>query len=238
MTAIVMIESLGVSLQGFFAYCEENNQSTAKELSSLFEMYFSLPECSHPPVKKAAVIKKAAAPKASKNEPLPREQQTAISKSYIESKEVKLPELRKLAAERGVSKTGNKATIVKHILEYEDTFKNTADQEGGQDQDEESEEVKFAIEKPKIRKESLSRPGTKHKVKVEKKHNLNLVHVGELEGYFVLNDENVAIGWIEEEDSESVEENEEVEIHALKEKHCEAAKKIRLEYIPSNNLDS
>jgi hypothetical protein len=205
-------------------------------LSSLFAKYFSLPESSPAPAKKVAVTKKVATPKASKSGPLPREQQTVVVRSYIESKDIKLPELRQLATERGVSKTGNKATIVQNILAYEESFgkidevprdEDTLDEDG----------VKIGIQKPKTRKEGLARPGTKHKVKVEKKHNLNVVHTNELKGYFVLDDENVAIGWIEEEDSEEGDEDEEVEIRALEKKHCEEAKKIGLNYTPSDNLD-
>jgi hypothetical protein len=187
MTANVMINSLGVSLQGFFEYCEENNQSSAKDLSSLFAKYFSLPECSPAPAKKVAVTKKVAAPKASKSGPLPREQQTVVMRSYIESKDAKLPELKKLAGERGVSKTGNKATIVQNILAYEESFRKIDEDPRDEDTLDE-DEAKIVIQKPKTRKEGLSRPGTKHKVKVEKKHNLNVVHNNELKGYFVLDD--------------------------------------------------
>jgi hypothetical protein len=231
-----MINSLGESLQGFFKYCEEKNQSSAKDLSSLFAEYFSLPECSPAPAKKVAVTKKVAAPKASKSGPLPREQQTVVMRSYIESKDAKLPELKKLAGERGVSKTGNKATIVQNILAYEESF-GKIDEDPRDEDTLDEDDPKIAIQKPKIRKEGLSRPVTKHKVKVEKKHNLSVVHNNELNGYFVLDDENVAIGWIDEEDSEEGGEDEEVEIRALEEKHCEEAKKIGLEYTPSDNLD-
>ena len=236
MTANVMIASLGESLQGFFEYCEEkNNQYSAKDLSSLFAKYFSLPECS-PAKKKVAVTKKVAAPKTSKSGPLPREQQTVVMRSYIESKDIKLPELRQLATERGVSKSGNKATIVQNILAYEESFGKIDEDprdEDGLDED----GAKIGIQKPKTRKEGLSRPVTKHKVKVEKKHNVNVVHNNELKGYFVLDEDKVAIGWIDEEDSEQGDEDEEVEIRALEKKHCEEAKKIGLEYIPSDNLD-
>jgi hypothetical protein len=157
-------------------------------------------------------------------------------RSYIESKDIKLPELRQLATERGVSKTGNKATIVQNILAYEESF-GKIDEDPRDEDTLDEDEVKIAIQKPKTRKEGLSRPGTKHKVKVEKKHNLNVVHNNELKGYFVLDEDNVAIGWIDEEDSEVGGEDEEVDIRVLAKKHCEEAKKIELAYTPSDNLD-
>ena len=243
MTANVMIASLGESLQGFFEYCEEkNNQYSAKDLSSLFAKYFSLPECS-PAKKKVAVTKKVAAPKTSKSGPLPREQQTVVMRSYIESKDAKLPELKKLAGERGLPKTGKKALIIENILKYEESFKKieTEDedsQEDSQDEDfqddtedeteneTDDEDSKIVIPKRKM-----------EKVRMETTQKMKVVYSSGLQCYFVLDVDNVAVGWFDEKDSHAIDKNDKVDkvnpqdidIYKLEDKHYNAAKKLGYE---------
>ena len=243
MTANVMIASLGESLQGFFKYCEEeNNQFSAKDLSSLFAKYFSLPECSPAPAKKVAVTKKVAAPKASKSGPLPREQQTVVVRSYIESKDAKLPELKKLAGERGLPKTGKKALIIENILKYEESFKKieTEDEDSQEDsqdedsQDEDSQEdsqdetddedSKIVIPKRKM-----------EKVRIETTQKMKVVYSSVLLCYFVLDEEdNVAVGWFDEKDSHAIDENDkvnpqEIDIYKLEDKHYKVVKNLGYE---------
>ena len=245
MTANVMIASLGESLQGFFEYCEKNNQSSAKDLSFLFAKYFSLPECS-PAKKKVAVTKKVAAPKAShkasKSGPLPREQQTVVVRSHIESKDAKLPELKKLAGERGLPKTGRKALIIENILKYEESFKKieTEDEDSQEDsQDEDSqdytededenenetddEDSKIVIPKRKM-----------EKVRIETTKKMNVVYSSGLQSYFVLDEDSVAVGWFDEENSHAIDKNEKVNpqdiaIYALEDKHYDVVKKLGYE---------
>jgi hypothetical protein len=242
MTANVMIASLGESLQGFFEYCEENKQSSAKDLSSLFAKYFSLPECS-PAKKKVAVIKKVAAHKASKSGPLPREQQTLVVRSYIESKDAKLPELKKLAGERGLSKTGKKALIIENILKYEESFKKieTEDEDSQEDsQDEDSQDEDFQDDTENETENETDDEDSKivipkrkmEKVRMETTQKMKVVYSSRLLCYFVLDEDSVAVGWFDEKDSHAIDKNDDkvnpqaIDIYKLEDKHYNAAKKL------------
>ena len=240
MTANVMIASLGESLQGFFKYCEEKNQSSAKDLSSLFAEYFSLPECSPAPAKKVAVTKKVAAPKASKSGPLPREQQTVVMRSYIESKDAKLPELKKLAGERGLPKTGKKAFIIENILKYEASFKKIEDedsQEDSQDEDSQDETENETENETDDEDSKIVIPKRKmEKVRMETTQKMKVVYSSGLLCYFVLDVDNVAVGWFDEKESHAIDENDEVDpqdidIYALEDEHYKAAKKLGYKYL-------
>ena len=205
-------------------------------------------EAKKAPAKKAeakkAEAKKAEAKKAPVRKPSgkgkdvkPREEQIPLGDLDLNKK--KLPELKKYSKERGLPVSGTKAQLIENLLNYE------KEQDGGASDAKldsvEEEDLGIQIKKPKGKEQKgkdLREPADKHKYEVETKHGVQMIHYSKLDGYFVLNDKNVVVGWVCSDDEANAEEDERVNILALDKTTCELAKELGLEFEVPENLDA
>lgn len=182
------------------------------------------------PAKKAAPVKREARkPSGKGKDAKPRDEQTAIGSLDLSKK--KLPELKEYARERGLPVSGTKAQVIENILEYE-----KQQDDSSAELLEEVEDLGIEIRKPrKTKAQKLCEPATKKKYTINYRHNLNLVNCQD--GFFVLNDQNVVIGWVHSDHEASVDADEMVDVCQLQKHHCEMAKELDLEYEVPDNLD-
>lgn len=261
-----LVSCFGTSLRGFFEFCEEQNGVKADDLNSLFNQYFAIngttkkapakkelsdsddsddedtSVTSSKKAKKAAVKKtpaKEASPKAADRKPLgkgeakPRDEQTPVGDLDLNKK--KLPELKAYARERDLRVSGTKAQLIENILNYE------KEQEGSSAEKldaVEEEDLGIQIKKPKTKGKKVCEPADKPKYEVEEKHGVKMIYHSRLDGWFVLNDKNVVVGWAHSDDEANAEEDERVDIRALDKDACEVAKDLGLEFEVPENLDS
>lgn len=202
-----------------------------------------------PTTKKAAVKKtpaKEASPKAAARKPSgkgkegkegkeakPRNEQTPVGDLDLNKK--KLPELKEYARERDLRVSGTKAQLIETILNYE------KEQEGSSAEKldaVEEEDLDIQIKKPKTKGKKVCEPADKPKYEVEEKHGVKMIYHSRLDGWFVLNDKNVVVGWAHSDDEANAEEDEHVDIRALDKDACEVAKELGLEFEVPENLDS
>jgi len=199
-----------------------------------------------PTTKKAAVKKtpaKEASPKAAARKPSgkgkegkeakPRNEQTPVGDLDLNKK--KLPELKEYARERDLRVSGTKAQLIETILNYE------KEQEGSSAEKldaVEEEDLDIQIKKPKTKGKKVCEPADKPKYEVEEKHGVKMIYHSRLDGWFVLNDKNVVVGWAHSDDEANAEEDECVDIRALDKDACEVAKDLGLEFEVPENLDS
>ena len=257
-----LVSCFGTSLRGFFEFCEEQNGVKADDLNSLFNQYFAIngttkkapakkelsdsddsdDEDTSVKAKKAAVKKtpaKEASPKAAdrkpsgKGEAKPRDEQTPVGDLDLNKK--KLPELKEYARERDLRVSGTKAQLIETILNYE------KEQEGSSAEKldaVEEEDLDIQIKKPKTKGKKVCEPADKPKYEVEEKHGVKMIYHSRLDGWFVLNNKNVVVGWAHSDDEMNAEEDECVDIRALDKDACEVAKDLGLEFEVPENLDS
>jgi len=199
---------------------------------------------------KKASAKKASAKKAEAKLPArkpsgkgkdgkPREEQTSLGDLDLNKK--KLPELKEYARERGLPVSGTKAQLIENLLNYEKEQDGSAS-DAKLDSVEE-EDLGIQIKKPKtkskeLKSKDLREPADKHKYEVETKHGVQMIHYSKLDGYFVLNEKKVVVGWVFSDDEANAEEEECVNIRALDKTTCELAKELNLEFEVPENLDA
>lgn len=194
------------------------------------------------PAAKKAVIKKTqvkeASPKAAARKPSGkgkearnRDEQTPVAGLDLNKK--KLPELKEYARERGLPLSGTKAQLIENILKYE------KEQEGSSTEkiDSVGEDLGIQIKKPKTKGKKTCEPADKPKYEVEEKHGVKMIYYSKLDGWFVLNEKNVIVGWTHSDDEANAEEDERVDIRALDKGVCEVAKELGLEFEVPENLD-
>jgi len=159
----------------------------------------------------------------------PRDEQTSIGSADLSKK--KLPELKALAKERGLAVSGTKAQVIENILNYE------KDQEGtSAEQPECEDDLNIEIKKPKT-KQKLCEPATTKKYEIIQRHGLKMVEYNPLDGCFVLDANNVVVGWVHRDDDEIADEDDGVDVRALDKYSCEMAKELGLKYEVPDNLD-
>jgi hypothetical protein len=192
------------------------------------------------PAAKKAVIKKTQVKEASPNARKPsgkgkearhRDEQTPVAGLDLNKK--KLPELKEYARERGLPVSGTKAQLVENILYYEE-------QEGSSTEkiDFVEEDLGIQIKKPKTKGKKTCEPADKPKYEVEEKNGVKMIYYSKLDGWFVLNEKNVIVGWVHSDDEANAEEDERVDIRALDKDVCKVAKELGLEFEVPDNLDS
>jgi hypothetical protein len=251
-----LVSCFGTSLRGFFEFCEEQNGVKADDLNSLFNQYFAInapkielsdyddsdDEAKAPATKKAAPVKKTPVkkePKAAARKPSgkgketkPRDEQTPVADLDLNKK--KLPELKEYARERGLPVSGTKAQLIDNLLNYE---KEQEDSPAEKLDSVEEEDLGIQIKKPKTKGKTYE-PADKPKYEVEEKHGVKMIYYSKLDGWFVLNDKNVVVGWAHSDDEANAEEDECVDIRMLDKDICEGAKELGLEFEVPENLDS
>lgn len=237
-----LVISLSTSLGGFFEFCEVQNGVKADDLLSLFNQYFEIDaNATHPAqnIKKApkkppssqAPKKEVRKPSGKNTTTKSRDEHTPINNIDLNKK--KLPELKDYARERGIPVSGTKAQLIENLLAYENKHH---DHDHDQDLSDVSEEdLAIKIIKPKGKK--LCEPANKPKYDVEMRHGVNMIHYPKLDGYFVLNDKDVVVGWVHSDDEADVDEDEAVPIRELNKKLCEMAKELKLEFDVPEHLD-
>ncbi|UUT40450.1 hypothetical protein [carnivorous sponge associated iridovirus] len=195
------------------------------------------PATKKPATKKAAAkkdvekeVKKDARKPSGKGKDLkPRDEQTSIGSADLSKK--KLPELKALAKERGLAVSGTKAQVIENILNYE------KDQEGtSAEQPECEDDLNIEVKKPKT-KQKLCEPATTKKYEIIQRHGLKMVEYNPLDGCFVLDANNVVVGWVHRDDDEIEDEDDGVDVRALDKYSCEMAKELGLKYEVPDNLD-
>lgn len=183
--------------------------------------------------------KKAAArkPSGKGKDAKPRDDQTPLGDLDLNKK--KLPELKEYAKERGLPVSGTKAQLIENLLKYEQEHDGVpADKLDSV----EEEDLGIQIKKPKTKgkelKGNLREPADKPKYEVETKHGVKMIQYSKLDGYFILNDKDVVVGWVHSDDEENAEEDELVNTRALDKTVCELAKELGLEFEVPENLDA
>lgn len=212
--------------------CEEDDDDTSVASSSK-----KAPAKKVEP-KKTPAKAPARKPSGKGKDAKPREEQTPLGDLDLNKK--KLPELKEYARERGLPVSGTKAQLIENLLNYE------KEQDGGASDAKldsvEEEDLGIQIKKPKtkgkeLKGKDLREPADKHKYEVEMKHGVQMIHYSKLDGYFVLNEKNVVVGWVFSDDEANAEEDERVDIRALDKTTCELAKELDLEFEVPENLD-
>jgi hypothetical protein len=179
---------------------------------------------------------KAAArkPSGKGKEVKPRDEQMPVADLDLNKK--KLPELKEYARERGLPVSGTKAQLIENLLNYE---KEQEDSPIDKQLDAvEEADLDIQIKKPKTKNKKVCEPADKPKYEVEEKHGVKMIYHSKLDGWFVLNDKNVVVGWVLSDDEVNAEEDESVDIRALDKDVCEFAKELGLEFEVPENLDA
>jgi hypothetical protein len=262
-----LVSCFGASLRGFFEFCEKQNGVKADDLNNLFNQYFAVSDAPAKPAKKASKthnlsdsesdesydddtsvsskkavkVKKAADAKKEKpaarkpsgksKDAKPRDEQTPVA----DLNKKKLPELKEYAKERGLPVSGTKAQLIENILNYE------KEQEGGSPDDgfvEEEEDLGIQIKKPKRGGKKMCEPADRPKYVVQEKHGVKMIYYSKLDGWLILNDKDVVVGWAHSDDEANAEEDERIDIRALDKAACEVAKELGLEFEVPENLDA
>jgi len=193
--------------------------------------------------------KEAPAPKAPAKKPTarkpsgkgkdakPRDEQTSVTGLDLLKK--KLPDLKGYSRERGLPVSGTKAQLIENLLNYEKEQEGAeAKQEGAEAKlDSEDEDLRIQIKKPKTKGKKVCEPADKPKYVIEHKHGVDMINSSKLDGWFVLNNNNVVVGWVHSDDEANAEVDEDVEIHALDKHVCEVAKELGLEFEVPENMD-
>jgi hypothetical protein len=255
MNANALVTGIGSSLRGFFEFCEGQNGVKADVMDDLFAQYFGgaakkahdSDDAKKAPAKKAhddsdsddakkAPAKKAKPPArkpSGKGKDMkPRDEQTPLPADLNKNK---LNELKVYLKERGLPVSGNKAQLIENLLTYE---KEQEDAHAPADAaEEEEEDLGIQVKKPKTKGQKLCEPATKKKYTIEERHGHKMVYYSCLDGYFVLDDKNVVVGWVFTDDEADVEIDDRVDIRTLQKEHCEMAKELGLEYEVPDNLD-
>jgi hypothetical protein len=128
--------------------------------------------------------------------------------------------------------SGTKAQLIENILNYE------KEQEGSSTEIDSVEEDLGIQIKPNTKGKKTCEPADKPKYEVEEKHGVKMIYYSKLDGWFVLNEKNVIVGWAHSDDEANAEEDERVDIRALDKDVCEVAKELGLEFEVPDNLDS
>lgn len=173
----------------------------------------------------------ARKPSGKSKDAKPRDEQTPVA----DLNKKKLPELKEYAKERGLPVSGTKAQLIENILNYE------KEQEGGSPDDpsgfvEEEEDLGIQIKKPK--KKKMCEPADRPKYNVEERHGVKMIYYSKLDGWLILNDKDVVVGWAHSDDEANAEEDERIDIRALDKAACEVAKELGLEFEVPENLDA
>lgn len=238
-----LVSCFGSSLRGFFEFCEEQNGVKADDLNNLFNQYFAIngseatAEAPKAPAKKAPkkeveggkVKPTARKPSGKGKDAKPRDEQTPVAGLDLNKK--KLPELKDYARERGLPVSGTKAQLIENLLNYEKGSPVEAKL------DSEEEDLGIQIKKPKTKGKKVYEPADKPKYEVEYKHEANMIYYSKLDGWFVLNNKDVVVGWVHSDDEANAEKDERVDIRALDKDACEVAKELGLEFEVPENLD-
>lgn len=250
-----LVSCFGASLRPFFDFCEKQNGVKADDLNDLFNQYFAV----NTPVtkakkthemsgsesescdedtsvsskkvvkKKAAEPRKPAARKPSGKSAKPRGEQTPVA----DLNKKKLPELKDYARERGLPVSGTKAQLIENILSYE------KEQEGSSDPASvEEEDLGIQIKKPKTKPRKMYEPADRPKYEVVEKHGVKMIYYSKLDGWFILNDKDVIVGWAHSDDEANADEDERIDIRALDKKTCKVARELGLEFEVPENLDA
>jgi hypothetical protein len=181
------------------------------------------------PVKKAAPRKPSGKGKDVK----PRNEQTPLPSDLNKNK---LNELKVYLKERGLPVSGNKAQLIENLLTYEKDYEKDHDEAPAElDAVEEEEDLGIQVKKPKTKGHKLCEPATKKKYKSEMRHGYKMIQ--HTDWYFVLNNNDVVVGWVDNDDEADVDIDDSVNIRALKTHICEKAKELGLEYEVPDNLD-
>jgi hypothetical protein len=170
---------------------------------------------------------KARKPSSKGKHVKPRDEQTPVDDLNLEKK--KLPELKEYARERGLPVSGTKAQLIENILNYEkeqdpaeqDPANNHSVYEDVVDEDVDKDLV---IKKPKTKSKKTCELDDKPKYIIEDKHGLRMIHHNKLDGWFVLNDKDVVVGWVCSDDEIDAEDDESVN--------------MGLDFDPPENLDA
>lgn len=246
-----LVCGIGSSLQKFFEFCEEEEGVKASVMDDLFNRFFGSE--AKPKAKKTKKPKKSKAqvhslsdsddsdnetsvittPKARKPSPgkkdlKPRDEQTPLPADLNKKK---LNELKVYLKERGLPVSGNKAQLIENLLAYEKEQEDAPPQP----EPETEEEDPIQVKKPKPKGKKLCEPATKMKYTIEKRHGHNMIQTHD--GCFVLNDEDIVIGWVNTDDMIDIDEDESVNMQALRKEQCEIVKGFNLEYEVPENLD-
>lgn len=259
-----LVSCFRASLGGFFEFCEEQNGVKADDLNNLFNQYFAIDGSVTPKVKPAekARVKKAATKKtvrelsdsddedmsvSPKKAPVKkttrkpsgkdtksRDKQTPVNDIDLNKK--KLPELKEYARERGLPTTSTKAQIIENILNYEKM--QEASSAVTDNKIDSEEDLDIQIKKPNDKKTCESIDMSDYKFEIEEKHGLRMIACADLDGWFVLNDKDVIIGWVCRDDEAFAEDDEPVNVRALDKDVCEVAKRHKLEFEVPENLDA
>lgn len=191
--------------------------------------------------KKAAPEKKTPKPTTRKpsgkgKDAKPRDEQTPVADLDLNKK--KLPELKDYARERGLPVSGTKAQLIENLLNYEKEQEGSpAEAKLDSVEEEEEEDLGIQIKKPKTKGKKVCEPADKPKYEVEYKHGVNMIYYSKLDGWFVLNNKDVVVGWVHSDDEANAEKDECVDIRALDKDACEVAKELGLEFEVPENLD-
>jgi hypothetical protein len=259
-----LVSCFRASLGGFFEFCEEQNGVKADDLNNLFNQYFAIDGSVTPKVKPAekAWVKKAASKKtvrelsdsddedmsvSPKKAPVKkttrkpsgkdtksRDKQTPVNDIDLNKK--KLPELKEYARERGLPTTSTKAQIIENILNYEKM--QEASSAVTDNKIDSEEDLGIQIKKPNGKKTCESIDMSDYEFEIEEKHGLRMIACADLDGWFVLNDKDVIIGWVCRDDEAFAEDDEPVNVRALDKDVCEVAKRHKLEFEVPENLDA
>lgn len=246
MNANVIVNGIGSLLQGFFEFCEKNNGIKATVLSNLFEQYFNHPSTSvdndtciisTKKVTKSAATKDNAR-KSSGVQAIPREQQTPIT--FDQMNKCKLVELKPYLKERGIRPVGVKATQIEALIAYEKQYETSdGDDDVVINHKDEEEDISIQVKKPKKNNgNKLCEPATKEKYTIENRHGFPMIFFHSLNGYLVLDDDNIVIGWVSSDDVINVDVEDTVPMRALTKEGCLLAKKNNIKYNVPENLDT
>ena len=173
----------------------------------------------------------ARKPSGKGKEPKPRDEHTPVTD--IDMNKKKLPELKEYARERGLPVSGTKAQLIENIFNYEKEQQDSpADKLDSIEQD-----LSIQIKKPKTKGVKTFEPADKPKYEVEDKHGAKMIYSSKQDGWFVLNANNVVVGWVHSDDEANAEEDESVDIRALDKEACKMAKELGLEFEVPENLE-
>jgi hypothetical protein len=240
-----LVSCFGTSLRGFFEFCEEQNGVKADDLTDLFNKFFdsdadiSVAKAPTRTSKKESVVKEELVKAQPKKSARPsgkntksREDQNSIGNIDLNKK--KLPELKEYARERGLPVSGTKAQLIENILNYE---KGQDDFSAEDINNEEEELEQIQVKKPKTKPNKLCTPADRPKYEVEDRHNMKMLFYPKMDGYFVLNDSEVVIGWVHSDDELDVETDDYVDVRALDKERCVLAKELNFKFEVPENLD-